>query len=100
MQLPSYIYLRQWHGQCQHNSNGLFQKKKKKTGRDAGVEGFPLDFLGFFIFIPGNYRQNKASSLETLQNCVTPLRNFKAPRNRTTLFFLDQPWKVHGPCRF
>ena len=79
---------------------GYSKKTKKKTGRDAGVEGFPLDFLGFFIFIPGNYRQNKASSLETLQNCVTPLRNFKAPRNRTTLFFLDQPWKVHGPCRF
>ena len=30
-----------------------------------------------FYFIPGNSRQNKASPLETPENCVTPPRIFK-----------------------
>ena len=29
-------------------------------------------------FTPGNSRQNKALTIETPQNCVKPLRNFKA----------------------
>ena len=38
-------------------------------------------------FTPGNCRQNKALPLETPENCVTLLRNFKA--------FHQDPWKFH-----
>ena len=45
-----------------------------------------LGFLGFY-FTPGNSRQNKASTLETPQNCVTPLGSFRA--------YKQEPWKSH-----
>ena len=33
-----------------------------------------------FYFTPGNFSQNKPLPLQTPQNCVTPLGNFKRPR--------------------
>ena len=72
----------------QRYKSALDSSKKNKQGRlrtyffeppppcQAGCTA-PLEFLGFY-FTPGNSRQNKASPLETPQNCVTLLRNFKA----------------------
>ena len=51
--------------------NGLFQKKNQKGGARV-VEGI------LFCFTSENFEQNKASGLETPQNCVTPYSNFKA----------------------
>ena len=41
----------------------------------------------FVIFTLGNFRENKASPLEILQNCVTPLGSSKAKN--------QDPWKFH-----
>ena len=56
---------------------GLFQKITKQGGLRTYSFEKPLEFLGFY-FILGNSTQNKATALETPQNCVTYLRNFKA----------------------
>ena len=41
----------------------------------------------FVTFTLGNFRENKASPLEILQNCVTPLGSSKAKN--------QDPWKFH-----
>ena len=53
-----------------------------EKNQTKGIEGIfswkvPLGFIGF-LFYPWKFMKNKASSQETPQNCVTPLRTFKA----------------------
>ena len=52
-------------------SQWTIPEKNQKGGAQV-VEGI------LFCFTSENFEQNKASVLETLQNCVTPYRNFKA----------------------
>ena len=56
---------------------GLFQKKNH-MGRGLEDNFFlkkPLGLLGFLLYPSGNSRQ-KASTLESPQNCAKPLGNF------------------------
>ena len=75
--------------------NGLFQKETKQKDIlkryffDRLRRSFlkkPWIFLVSY-FAPRNSRQNKASPLEILQNCVRPLRNSKAKNQNL--------WKFH-----
>ena len=61
---------------------GLFQKKKTRGLRAYFFES-PLDV--FFCFTPGNSTQNRAPSLEIIQNCVRSLGNSKAKAPRPLL---------------
>ena len=55
--------------------NGLFQKRTKQGELRTYFFEKPLKFLGF-LFNPGNSTQNKASPLETPQNCVLHPQKF------------------------
>ena len=57
------------------STNGPFQKKNRAV-EDIFFLKSPWNFKVFYL-IPENSRRNKASPLETPQNSVTPLRNFK-----------------------
>ena len=54
---------------CYFPENGLFQKKKDKQEGTYFFEN-PWSFQ-LFYFAPGNSKQNKASPLQTPQNCYT-----------------------------
>ena len=82
---------------------GLFQKKKNRQGGfeggGVGVEDIffepppPSEFLGLLLY-PWKFQKNKASPLETPQNCVTvhPSEILK-PKTKTpgnsTLFLIN-----------
>ena len=83
---------------------GLFQEKSKQGGWRYTFLKTPLEFLACH-FILRYSRENKLSTLEILQNFVTPLVNFKfknqEPRKLHDFFlyilenstsFLNDPW--------
>ena len=133
MFLPSFFYKKTYLDPClwfilfweSHKPTELVQTlthrmgySRKKTNSEGGEWSEDILFWknpwNFWVsyFMDGNSRQNKASSLETPQNFVTPLGNFKAkPRlleithdfflitpGNSTLFLINPwkyPWKFH-----
>ena len=70
----------------------LGEKGAGKGGSDGGGGWVRCCWLMTYLFensarilhfTPGNFRQKKPLPLETPQNCVTPLGNFKRPKIKT-----------------
>ena len=77
------------------------EKKKPNTGGWAHtfLKKHPGIFRFLTLFTPGNYTQNKGSTLETLQKTVLHPSEILGLKTKTfgnsTLFFLNHTLKIH-----